>query len=158
MEKQLETIKSLIEGVLEKMNVKGDVSVKEGADCFQFTIKTGEAGMLIGENGQHLAALNHILKKMTENEFRKNGLERVYFMVDINNYQAKKNEELKNLARMGAQRARYFKKDVTLKPMNSYDRRIIHSALTEYPDIETGSIGREPERRVVIKPYSMAKD
>ncbi len=158
MEKQLKIIKSLIEGVLEKMNVEGEVLVKESAECSQFIIKTGEAGLLIGENGQHLAALNHILKKIIENEFRKNDLERIYFIVDINDYQAKKNEDLKNLAQMGAQRARYFKKDVTLKPMNSYDRRIVHATLTAYPDIETGSIGQEPERRVVIKPYSMTQD
>ena len=53
---------------------------------------------------------------------------------------------------MGAQRVRYFKKDVTLEPMNAFDRRTVHLALQEYPDIITESTGAGEERRVVIKP------
>ena len=47
---------------------------------------------------------------------------------------------------------RYFKKEVEMHPMNAYERRVIHAALTEYPDITTESVGEEPQRRVVIKP------
>ncbi len=155
MEKQQEIIKSLIEEVLERMRVSGEVNVVESGECPQFAIRTREAGLLIGENGQHLAALNHVLKKLSESELRKNNLERIQFMLDVNDYQARKNEELKNLARMGAQRARYFKKEVAMEPMNSYDRRIVHAALTEYPDIETESAGEEPNRKVVIKLYQI---
>jgi spoIIIJ-associated protein len=107
---------------------------------------------LIGENGQHLIALNHLLKKLAENEFKKNELEKIQFFLDINDYQAKKIEELKNLAKMNAQRVRYFKKEIELESMSSYERRIIHASLTEYPDITTESTGAEPNRRVIIKP------
>jgi spoIIIJ-associated protein len=52
---------------------------------------------------------------------------------------------------MGAQRARYFKKEVMMNPMTAYERRIIHSALTDYPDIETMSEGEGLNRKVIIK-------
>jgi spoIIIJ-associated protein len=150
---QIKIIKSLLETILEKLTIEGEIKVIESGDCPQFIIKTQEAGLLIGENGQHLIALNHLLKKLSENEFKKRELGGIQFFLDINNYQTKKNEELKNLARMAGQRVRYFKKEVELEPMSSYERRIIHATLTEYPDITTESAGEEPNRRVVIKPY-----
>lgn len=140
------------------MGVSGEVNVMESADCPQFIIRTREAGLLIGENGRHLISLSHLLRKLVESEFKKKNLERIQFMIDVNDYQAKKIENLKNLARMGAQRARYFKKDVALEPMNAYDRRIVHATLTEYPDIETESSGDEPSRKVIIKIYSITQD
>jgi spoIIIJ-associated protein len=151
MEQQTKIIKALLETILEKLTVEGEVEILEDAECPQFIVRTREAGVLIGENGQHLVALNHLLKKLSECELKKQNLETIRFFLDINDYQAKKNEELKNLARMMAQRVRYFKKEIEMEPMSSYDRRIIHAALTEYPDIITESRGEEPERRVVIK-------
>ena len=151
MEKQTEIIKGLVEKMLEKLSVSGQIDVVDGDDCLQFMIKTSEAGLLIGENGQHLVALNHLLKKLADAEFRKQELEQIRFMADVNDYQAKKIEELKNTARMNAQRVRYFKKEVEMEPMNSYDRRIVHFALTEDADIQTESVGEGLSRRVVIK-------
>jgi spoIIIJ-associated protein len=152
-EEQIKIIKFLLTTLLEKMTVEGEIEVVEDGECPQFIIKTREAGILIGENGQHLTALNHVLKKICESEFKKNNLEPTHFFLDINDYQTKKNEELKNLAKMTAQRVRYVKKEIELEPMSSYERRIIHATLAEHPDIITESTGKEPERRVVIKPY-----
>lgn len=153
MEKQVETIKSLIENILEKMTISGSVEIVKSNECPQFIIRTNEAGLLIGEGGQHLTALSHVLKKMVEGELRKQELEKIQFLLDVNDYQARKIEELKNLARMSAQRARYFKKEVVMEPMSSYERRIIHAALTEYPDITTASRGEDPNRCVVISVF-----
>lgn len=153
MEQQIKIIKSSLETILEKMTVKGEIEVVETSECFQFIIRTQEAGILIGENGQHLIALTHLVKKLIESEFKKNNLEKIQFLLDVNDYQAKKIEELKNLARMNAQKVRYFKKEIELESMNPYERRIIHAVLTEYPDITTESTGEDPDRRVVIKPY-----
>ncbi len=153
MEQQIEIIKNLLEKILEKMTVEGEVNIIEDSECPHFIVKTREAGVLIGENGQHLAALNHVLKKICESELKKSNLELIHFFLDINDYQAKKNDDLKNLAKMVAQRVRYFKKEIELEPMSSYERRIIHAALAEHPDITTESRGEGAERRVVIKPY-----
>lgn len=155
MDKQCETIKKTIEEILEKMTVSGEIEILESQECPQFIIRTKEAGILIGENGQNLVALNHVLKKIVENKLKEDREEKFQFLLDVNDYQAKRMEELKNLARMSAQRVRYFKKEIMMEPMNAYERRIVHATLTEYPDIITESAGEEPKRRVVIKPYDI---
>lgn len=127
--------------------------IAENTDGMQFVIKTAEGGLLIGENGKNLSSLNHLVKKITEKKLGKSTKESYAFSLDINDYQLKKIEELKNLARLNAQRVRYFKKEVVLKPMSSFERRIIHASLTDCPDIMTESVGEEPSRQVVIKPY-----
>ncbi|MEW5907890.1 MAG: R3H domain-containing nucleic acid-binding protein [Patescibacteria group bacterium] len=153
MKKQSKIIESFIKEILRKLTIDGEIEVLEDEDTFQFIIKTKEAGILIGENGQHLTALSHIVKKIIDQEFKKENLEKISFFLDVNDYQTKRTEELKNIARMTAQRVRYFKKEIPLDPMNAYERKIIHSALTEYPDITTESFGEEPNRRIMIKPY-----
>lgn len=152
MEKQIKIISALLEEILEKMTLVGSVEYFEAEYGHVFTIKTKEAGILIGEDGKHLIALSHIVKKIAENRLRKDKADPISFVLDINDYQLKKLEDLKNTARMSAQRARFFKKDLEMDPMSAYDRRIIHSILGEYPDIKTESVGDDPNRRIVIKP------
>lgn len=160
-EKPLKKIKIIIETLLDKLNVKGEVEFMETGEGTRFLIKAREGALLIGENGQNLLALSHIVKKIAERELKEGGEikpaqpgEKVIFSLDVNDYQAKKIEDLKNSARLNAQRVRYFKKEIAMKPMTSFERRIIHALLTECPDIITESTGEEPNRRVVIKPYS----
>lgn len=134
-----------------------DIEITEDSESPKFIIKTRDSGILIGENGKNFIALNHIIKKIIETKFSNEDAdaEKIQFSIDINDYQARKIEELKNTARMAAQRVRYFKKDVEMNPMSSYDRRIVHSVLSEYPDITTESSGEGENRRVVIKPYGI---
>lgn len=151
MNEQVEKIREIIKSFLEKMTVEGDVEYEEKIDTHYFAIKTRDAGILIGDNGQNLTSINHLIRKMAEKAFKDLGQESIPFLLDVNDYQAKKIDELKNLARMQAQRVRYFKQEITLDPMNAYERRIVHSTLTEYPDIKTESVGEDPDRRIVIK-------
>ena len=153
MKPQLEKIKIIIEALLEKLNVRGEVEFMETGEGTRFLIKTYEGALLIGENGQNLLALNHLVKKIAEHDLNGTDDEKIIFSLDVNDYQAKKIDDLKNLARLNAQRVRYFKKEIILKPMTSFERRIIHAVLTESPDITTESVGEEPNRKVVIKPY-----
>lgn len=147
-------IKEIIQTILEKMGISGVVTAAQNADGTAFSIKTAEAGALIGEEGKNLIALDHIVKRIAEKSLGTEDIkERPNFSLDVNEYQQKRIESLKELARMHAQRVRYFKKEIFMEPMNSYDRRIIHTALTEYPDIITESVGEEPKRCVVVKPY-----
>ena len=77
------------------------------------------------------------------------------FLIDINDFQKKHTEEIKDTARMHAQRVRYFKKEIEMPAMNAYERRLVHTILQEYPDIATESRGEGFERRVVVKPVSL---
>lgn len=152
MNPQFETIKTIIETLLVKLNIGGEIEPIDTGEGIRFLVRTHEGSLLIGENGQNLLALNHVVKKIAEKSI--NDPERkIIFSLDVNDYQAKRIEDLKNLARLNVQRVRYFKKEIVLKPMTSFERRIIHSALTEYPDVMTESTGEEPNRKVVIKPY-----
>lgn len=147
-----EGIKTLIEELLGKMGLEGKVELLETTENLAFHIKAPQAGLLIGENGENLAALSHLVKRLVEKNF---GKTRLPLALDVNDYQAKKTEELRDLAVMSAKRVRFFKKEVLLRPMTSFERRVIHAALTEYPDITTESRGQEPGRYVVIKPFEI---
>ncbi|MDP3902232.1 MAG: R3H domain-containing nucleic acid-binding protein [bacterium] len=152
MERQKNLIKTLITEVIDKMSIEGSVEIMEEVDCPRFVIRTKEAGLLIGEEGKNLMALNSLIKKMADNLLRRDGIEeRFVYILDVNDYQAKKIEDVKNEARVNAQRAIYFKREVEMEPMGSYDRRIVHSILSEYPNIKTESVGEEPHRRIIIK-------
>ena len=108
------------------------------------------ANILIGERGATLASLEHILKKIIKKRYG----EEQKFTLDINDYRIQKMEDLKQDVKNAAKAVRMYKKDVPLRPMSAFERRIVHLLLAEYPDIATESIGLEPERRVVIKPYA----
>lgn len=147
-----EIIKQEIINVLERMSYGEEVEaieVHEGATS-RFSVRVrGEANMLIGERGGNLAALEHVLKSL----IRKKYGELVKFTLDINDYRMKRLEDLKQDVKSAAKEVRLYRKEVSLRPMSAFERRIVHLLLAEYPDITTESIGQEPERRVVIKPY-----
>lgn len=134
------------------MDVSAEVEEGVIGDSVAFLIRTHDAALLIGEEGQNLFALNHILKKIIE---RRTDLAEAQFMIDVNDYRRRRFDELKDQARMSAQRVRYFKKEVVLSPMSAFERRVVHLVLQEYPDIVTESTGQGVERRVVIRPLSL---
>lgn len=150
---QIREVKRVIEEILRLLTAKGLVEVLENADGTHFVIRTDEAGILIGENGQNLDAFSHIVKKVAHQKFSAGESDATaYFSVDVNDYLAKKIEDLKVLAKMNAQKAIYFKKPIEMEPMSAHERRVIHSILTDHPNITTESVGVGYARRVVIKP------
>lgn len=147
----IQKIQTLIENLLEKMGCSVSVDFIEYPENLFFSVHSKDGNVLIGEGGERLRALNHVVHKIVEREIPAEAGD-LKFLIDINDYQKQIIEEIKDLARLSAQRVRYFKKEVEMRPMNAYERRIIHSTLTEYPDIVTQSTGEGEERRVVIKP------
>lgn len=123
-------------------------------DMLKFSIKTPDAPTLIGSEGKSLMALNYIVKKVVE---KASGSEHGrQFIIDINDYQGKKIQDLKGKARIMAERVRYFKSDIEMMPMSPYERMIVHSFFSSTPDIQTESVGRGKDRRVVLK-YTSAE-
>ncbi len=114
----------------------------------RFIIHTADSAILIGEHGARLLALNHLIKRMTEKQFPDQHLS---FMVDVNDYQKKRIEDIRAKAHMLAERARYFKSSVEMDPMSSYERMIVHAEFTETPDITTESAGTGRDRHVVLR-------
>ncbi len=146
----LEEIKKLIKEFFEKATFDVEIEFLPLEDLtIPVNLKTDNPQILIGERGQTLVNIQHLLKAI----IRRKIPEEFYIDLDINGYKKKKIEYLKELARSVADEVSLIKKKKTLPPMPAYERRIIHLELAERGDITTESIGKEPERRVVIRPY-----
>ena len=138
-------VKTFLETLLNKAGVAFDsIEVSDSSGQLVFQIHTQESAKLIGSRGDTLRALNHIVKKVHEGENN-------HFLVDVNEYRTKKIEDLRQTAKMLAERARSLKYSVEMTPMSSYERMIVHAALTDEPHITTESHGEGRDRRVVIK-------
>lgn len=145
-------VKSIIEKFLTALEAphNGVELVSDQEDgVIRFLIKTNEPNILIGQGGATLLAVNHVIRRIVERSMGEG--DGISFIVDVNNYQKNKIDELKQKANMMAERARFFKSSVELEPMSSYERMIIHSHLVPTSDITTESVGLGPSRRVVIK-------
>lgn len=112
-------------------------------------LKTDSPQILIGGGGQTLTDIQHLLKIILKRKIQ----EGFYIDLDINGYKKKKIEYLKELATSVADEVALMKKEKGLHSMPAYERRIIHLELAERGDITTESIGREPERKIIIRPY-----
>lgn len=164
-----ETIKNEVQILLEKMGFSRElesIEVHEGVTARVSLHLFGPAklvenenehqeellspsSMLIGEHGNNLAALEYLLKKILQKKFK----DLPKFTLDINEYRVKRLEDLKQDVKAAAKEVRLYKKEVPLRAMSAFERRIVHLLLAEYPDITTESVGQDPNRRVIIKPY-----
>ncbi len=113
------------------------------------SIRSSDAELFIGPNGDHLRALNTLLRRMVE---QKHGEEAANFLIDVNGYHEAQMESVRATARMFAQRARLFKREVEMEPMNPYERLVVHELFANDPDIETRSEGEGKFRHVVLAP------
>ena len=127
----------------------------ERTKSVRFMIATPDSAILIGERGERLLALNHLIKRIAEKKLPAE--EGFSFVIDVNDYQKKRVDDIRTKARMLAERARYFKSSVEMDPMSSYERMIVHAEFTESPDIATESSGYGKDRRVVLR-YTEGKD
>lgn len=137
---------------LEKMGIRAEVEERVIPDISlpYVNVVTDDAWLLIGSRARNLLALEYLMKRFIE---RTAAEERAMFFLDVNGYRLHQLEELKAEAKNVAKKVRLYRAAITLKPMSAFERRIIHVALAEYPDITTQSVGEGEARRVVIKPY-----
>ena len=145
-----EEIKKIIEETLEHTGCTlASCEFSDDNGMLWCSLETPDSRFLIGKEGESLRSLNHLIHKIIE---KKTGQEKsVNLFLDINGYQKKRFENLKNTAYMMAERARYFKSNIEIDPMPAYERRIIHLFLENAKDVTTESSGFGPNRRVVIK-------
>ena len=140
--------------LLKNMEIEADVStdVRDNGE-YLINIDGEEAGVLIGHHGETLDALQYLCnlaanKKENEDDDR----EYTRIVVDISGYRAKREETLRTLARRTAEKALKYRRSISLEPMPSHERRIIHSEVQKIEGVTTNSIGTENNRRVVIIP------
>ena len=126
------------------VNVEFDAAENE----LSIDVKAEDMGVLIGKRGQTLDSLQYIVSLA----INKDSNEYVKVKLDSENYRIRRKETLENLAKNIASKVKRTGRPVSLEPMNSFERRIIHSALQGDPDCETFSEGNDPYRKVVVKP------
>lgn len=134
-----------IEDILQKENAAAS---ERNYEAVELNIRVDDPQILIGERGQTLSEIQRLLRTILNKKTGKI----FYLNLDINEYRKKKTEYLKSLARDLANEVVLDKESKTLSPMSSYERRVIHTELSNREDIKTESEGEEPYRRVVIKP------
>lgn len=145
-----EMIKNEIQRMLSSMGFDVETIEMHQGSASRFGVRiAGEARMLIGERGNNLAALEYVIKRI----IRKQTGSDVKFTLDVNDYRLKRLEYLKHDVKNASRHVRVYHREMPLRPMSAFERRIVHLLLAEYPDITTESVGQGEERRVVIKPY-----
>ena len=136
--------------VFKAMKLEASINVEFDAaeNELSIDVKAEDMGVLIGKRGQTLDSLQYIVSLA----INKDSNEYVKVKLDSENYRIRRKETLENLARNIASKVKRTGRQVSLEPMNSFERRIIHSALQGDPDCETFSEGNDPYRKVVVKP------
>ncbi|MDO8659398.1 MAG: R3H domain-containing nucleic acid-binding protein [Candidatus Parcubacteria bacterium] len=157
-------IQNLIKELIEKTTVKTNkITVAENAGTNTwFSVEVNEPHFFVGHDGEALYALNHLVRRIVEaktpmtvfGDSQKTviGVEPSNnILIDINDFQKKRVDNVKAIAHMMSERARYFKSSIEVDPMSAFERRVIHEFLSDATDLKTESVGFGPTRRVVIK-------
>lgn len=109
-----------------------------------------DLGYMIGGHGRHLDSIQYILQIIVSKKFEENNNYRI--LVDVGGYRKEKKSKLEEMALQKADDVRILGDEVALPPMKPADRRVVHTALSRFEDIETESMGEGRDRYVVIKP------
>lgn len=145
-EKAEKNVEKFLKEFLDKVQKDAKYSIEKTPTGLKVNINNENLGFLIGYRGETLYAMQNILSSIASK-----GIEnRVRVILDIEGYKEKREKALEDLAEKLEKTVIKTKKSVTLEPMQSYERKIIHTKLQNSEKVETRSIGEEPRRRVVI--------
>ena len=139
--------KKILEDILKGFNLEGNIEKQIRNKQISYRIHSNNNGILIGKNGKVLSSIQTYLKQSISSQ---TGMY-INIILDVENYKEKQNYFLERDVKKIARQVTLTKVDVKLDPMNSFQRRIVHNALSKFDYIKTESIGTEPNRCVVIK-------
>ncbi|MDO4604367.1 MAG: RNA-binding cell elongation regulator Jag/EloR [Helcococcus sp.] len=146
-----EKAKKILEDLLIKMHIETKVSYETHNDnVINFNledISENDTGIIIGSKGETLNAVQYILSLLANRNTSK------FLRITLNagEYRNRRKKAIESNAQRVAYKVLKTKKSIALKPMNSYERRIVHFALQDYKEIETVSTGKFPSRKVIVK-------
>lgn len=141
----------MLQGFLASAGLEAEAQMEsQQGDSVTYAVTGPDARLLVGPHGQTLDALQYLLSLMTN----KGSSQRLRITVDADGYRARRAQTLTKFAlELAAQVAANSEEAIT-DPLNAMERRIIHTALVDHPDVETYSEGDDPNRYVVISPRS----
>ncbi len=143
-----------LDGLFDKMNVTAKCDLKEEAEKIVIDVTTDNTSAVIGYRGEILDSIQNLAGAVANTgreDYRR-------VVVDCEGYRVKREETLTSLAQKLAAKAVKTGRKVKLEPMSPYERRILHSALTDSTEVKTQSEGKEPNRYVVIIPNNLKSD
>jgi spoIIIJ-associated protein len=149
-----EIARGLVEGLLKHMGVRAQVTVRAATEPITLDISGRDLGALIGWRGETLRALQSVTNVMVGRHLDEG--ERI--IVDVERYRQRREHTVREIAMRAARQVKMTGDAITLDAMQPFERRAIHLALEGDPDVTSGSIGEEPERRVVVGPRKPAAE
>ena len=146
-DKNIKLITEAAEELLKQIKIDGKIKVSEKEETYTVKIETEDSGILIGFHGETLSGFQLILSLMI---YKKLG-SWLKILVDVGDYREKREEELRQLAISAAEKVIATGQPVELYELSSFERRIIHLALVDHPQVTSESIGEGRERKLVVK-------
>lgn len=150
----IESARNFLARIFTAMNVEVEIVAKETESEVVLDLVGKSLGVLIGKHGQTLDALQY-LTNLAAN--RATATDKIYFVLDAENYRERRAKAILKLAKSSADRAVRTRQDVKLEPMSRGERRLIHTALQDNNKIETHSAGEDPYRYIIISPKRRAR-
>ena len=138
--------KEIVEKILGTLGFAATVEEHKLGDDLMLDVKTEESGRLIGRQGQTLADLQYIVNRILFQQDQS----APKVMLDVGGYRSQAREALVKKAKDAADKVRRWGDTVELEPLNAFDRRIVHQALRDDPDIETQSVEVDGTEKKVL--------
>lgn len=136
-----------LEGLLDAMDLDGEVGIELTEDGLQAFIEGEDSGILIGRRGHTLEAVQDLLRTAVQRHVK----ERIRISLDIEGYRERRRETLTSMAREAADSALRDGDQVEMEPMSAFERRVVHETVAEIEGVESFSEGEDPRRRVIIR-------
>ena len=141
-------VRELLEQIAAGMGVDATVEVREDADGVNAEFLGEDLGLLIGDRGQTIDAIQHLAYRIA---FRRGGAP-LHIVVDAGGYRERRAVALRAAADQAAEAALHDRRPVALEAMSALERKVVHEHLKGRHDVETYSQGQEPDRRLVVAP------
>jgi len=151
----LELGRTVLQHIVDSITDDAEISAEDNSGKLFFNVFGGNAGLLIGKKGQTLDAIQSLVEKIINKHNPHN--DKIRVQVDVEGYLETRKANLERLAERLADKSKRIRKPISLGQMSAYDRRIVHLALKNDPDIRTKSRGEGYMRKLVIFPQKISK-
>ncbi len=149
-ENPLDLGRTVLQRIVDSITADAEISAEENSGSLFFNVNGGNAGILIGKKGQTLDAIQSLVEKIVNKH--NPHTDKIRVQVDVEGYLETRKANLEKLAERLADKSKRIRKPISLGQMSAYDRRIVHLALKDDPDIRTKSRGEGYMRKLVIFP------
>lgn len=138
--------KEIVQDILDNMGVEATLDI-DSEEPIYISISSADSALIIGKGGENLKALQNIVNTIYRHKHQDAG----FVGIDIAGYRKERVEKVQAIAQELADRVRETGNPEHLKPMNAFERRSVHTLLSEDPDLITDSEGEGVNRHIVIR-------